>query len=65
MDHTFLEPGYKAALEVFTRVRDALRDPLSFSVIADPVVTRDGHTYDRATLDHHFESRGFFDPLTR
>jgi len=33
-------------------------DPITYALMADPVVlTSDGNTYDRSTLDHHFKTQ--------
>jgi hypothetical protein len=34
---------------------DDFRDPLTFEVMADPVNCEDGYTYDRSSLERHFQ----------
>lgn len=45
-------------------VPDYLIDGISFAIMHDPVVTRAGNSYDRATLIEHLK-RSQTDPLTR
>ncbi|KAF3906554.1 hypothetical protein ABW20_dc0107825 [Dactylellina cionopaga] len=45
-------------------VPDYLMDSISFSIMTDPVVTKHGHSYDRATIMDHLR-RSNTDPLTR
>lgn len=45
-------------------VPDYLVDNISFSVMHDPVLTKTGHSYDRATIQEHLR-RSETDPLTR
>jgi STIP1 family protein 1 len=45
-------------------VPDYLVDNISFSIMQDPVVTKTGHSYDRATILEHLR-RSETDPLTR
>jgi STIP1 family protein 1 len=45
-------------------VPDHLLDQISFEVMVDPVVTKHGHSYERATLIEHLK-RSPTDPLTR
>jgi STIP1 family protein 1 len=45
-------------------VPDYLVDTISFEIMHDPVVTRTGHSYERATLLEHLKVNPF-DPLTR
>jgi len=45
-------------------VPDWLIDDISFSVMHDPVVTKTGHSYERATIMEHLR-RSATDPLTR
>ncbi|KAF3942063.1 hypothetical protein ABW19_dt0202606 [Dactylella cylindrospora] len=45
-------------------VPDYLMDSISFSIMTDPVVTKSGHSYDRATIMDHLR-RNNTDPLTR
>ncbi|KAF2455079.1 hypothetical protein BDY21DRAFT_351112 [Lineolata rhizophorae] len=45
-------------------VPDYLIDNITFEIMHDPVVTRNGHSYERATLIEHLK-RSPTDPLTR
>jgi STIP1 homology and U-box containing protein 1 len=45
-------------------IPDYLIDDVSFEVMHDPVVTRHGHSYERATIIEHLK-RNPVDPLTR
>ncbi|KAK8167759.1 hypothetical protein BKA80DRAFT_265090 [Phyllosticta citrichinensis] len=45
-------------------VPDYLIDNISFEIMHDPVVTKTGHSYERATLIEHLK-RSPYDPLTR
>lgn len=45
-------------------VPDYLVDTISFEILHDPVITRTGHTYERATLLEHLKTNPT-DPLTR
>lgn len=45
-------------------VPDYLIDNITFSIMLDPVITKHGHSYDRATLLDHLK-RSQTDPLTR
>lgn len=45
-------------------VPDYLIDNISFTVMHDPVVTKTGNSYDRATVMEHLK-RSHTDPLTR
>ncbi|KAK6507025.1 hypothetical protein TWF481_005479 [Arthrobotrys musiformis] len=45
-------------------VPDYLMDSISFSIMTDPVVTKNGHSYDRAVITDHLR-RSNTDPLTR
>lgn len=45
-------------------VPDYLVDTISFEIMHDPVITRTGHSYERATLLEHLKHNPF-DPLTR
>lgn len=45
-------------------VPDYLIDNISFEIMHDPVITRNGHSYERATLIEHLK-RSATDPLTR
>lgn len=45
-------------------VPDYLVDQISFGIMLDPVITKTGHSYDRATLIDHLK-RSKTDPLTR
>ncbi|KAK6529009.1 hypothetical protein TWF694_004231 [Orbilia ellipsospora] len=45
-------------------VPDYLIDSISFSIMTDPVVTKNGHSYDRAVIMDHLR-RSNADPLTR
>ncbi|KAF3924716.1 hypothetical protein AA313_de0207763 [Arthrobotrys entomopaga] len=45
-------------------VPDYLMDSISFSIMTDPVVTKNGHSYDRAVIMDHLRRSGT-DPLTR
>ncbi|KAH8151150.1 uncharacterized protein LAJ45_04852 [Morchella importuna] len=45
-------------------VPDYLIDNITFSIMLDPVITKNGHSYDRATLLDHLR-RSQTDPLTR
>lgn len=44
---------------------DLLIDPISMEILADPVVTPSGITYERSHLLHHLKHNGEFDPITR
>ena len=43
---------------------DYLIDDISFEIMHDPVVTKHGHSYERATIIEHLK-RNPVDPLTR
>ncbi|KAK6521488.1 hypothetical protein TWF506_001700 [Arthrobotrys conoides] len=45
-------------------VPDYLMDSISFSIMTDPVVTKNGHSYDRSVIMDHLR-RSNTDPLTR
>lgn len=45
-------------------VPDYLIDNISFTVMHDPVITKNGHSYDRTTVIDHLR-RSKTDPLTR
>lgn len=45
-------------------VPDYLVDTITFEIMHDPVVTKNGHSYERATLIEHLK-RSPTDPLTR
>ncbi|KAK8197950.1 hypothetical protein HDK77DRAFT_32077 [Phyllosticta capitalensis] len=45
-------------------VPDYLIDNITFEIMHDPVVTKTGHSYERATLIEHLK-RSPYDPLTR
>ncbi|KAF3278348.1 hypothetical protein TWF132_001208 [Orbilia oligospora] len=45
-------------------VPDYLMDSISFSIMTDPVVTKNGHSYDRPVIMDHLR-RSNTDPLTR
>jgi STIP1 family protein 1 len=45
-------------------VPDYLIDGITFEIMVDPVVTKNGRSYDRATLIEHLK-RSPTDPLTR
>ena len=45
-------------------VPDYLIDAISFTVMHDPVMTKTGNSYDRATVIEHLK-RSYTDPLTR
>ncbi|KAH5237937.1 peptidylprolyl isomerase [Parastagonospora nodorum] len=45
-------------------VPDYLTDPVTFELMSDPVVTKNGRSYERATLIEHLK-RSPTDPLTR
>ncbi|EPS44869.1 hypothetical protein H072_1139 [Dactylellina haptotyla CBS 200.50] len=45
-------------------VPDYLIDSISFSIMTDPVVTKNGHSYDRSVIMDHLR-RSNTDPLTR
>ena len=49
---------------MYQEVPDYLIDDISFTVMHDPVVTKTGNTYDRATVIEHLK-RSQTDPLTR
>lgn len=38
--------------------------PITLEVMRDPVVAMDGHSYERATILHHFEVNGVKSPIT-
>ena len=44
---------------------DFLNCPISLNLMKDPIMTSEGHTYDKMTLEGHFKSNGNFDPCTR
>lgn len=54
------DPKHMAKREV----PDYLVDPITFEIMHDPVVTKHGHSYERATLIEHLK-RSPTDPLTR
>lgn len=54
------DPENHAAREV----PDYLVDTITFEIMHDPVVTKNGHSYERATLIEHLK-RSPTDPLTR
>lgn len=54
------DPGNCAPREV----PDHLVDTITFEIMHDPVVTKTGHSYERATLLEHLK-RSATDPLTR
>ena len=45
-------------------IDDGRDDPVSFELMVDPVVTKNGRSYERATLIEHLK-RSATDPLTR
>ena len=45
-------------------VPEYLTDAITFGVMLDPVVTKTGHSYDRASILEHLK-RSKTDPLTR
>lgn len=54
------DPSNQAPREV----PDYLVDTISFEIMHDPVITKTGHSYERATLLEHLK-RSPYDPLTR
>lgn len=45
-------------------VEDETRDPISFEIMTDPVVTEEGFTYDRKTIEEWFANKGPVSPST-
>ncbi|CAO3693905.1 unnamed protein product [Umbelopsis ramanniana] len=46
-------------------IPDAYLDKISFNIMHDPCFTPDGITYERHSIETHFDKIGEFDPLTR
>jgi hypothetical protein len=46
-------------------IPDSLKCPLSLSVMQDPVVAEDGHTYERRCIERWFSTGNRTSPLTR
>ena len=46
-------------------IPDYLCGKISFDIMADPVITPSGITYDRKHLESHLHRVGQFDPITR
>lgn len=46
-------------------VPDYLCGKISFEIMADPVITPSGITYDRKDIEEHLQRVGHFDPVTR
>lgn len=46
-------------------VPDYLCGKISFEILADPVITPSGITYERKDIEEHLQRVGHFDPVTR
>ena len=63
---------YGEMSELFTPVKtkdlevpDFLNCPISDELMEDPVILESGFTYERSSIEKHFQVNGAFDPLTR
>ena len=46
-------------------IEDLITCPITLTVMEDPVIIEDGHTYERSAILEHFRRQGFESPLTR
>ncbi|KIZ05713.1 STIP1 homology and U-box containing protein 1 [Monoraphidium neglectum] len=62
-----LDRVFERAARADTRgeVPSAFTCPLTMEVFRDPVVSKSGHTYERAALTEHIAKVGGWDPITR
>lgn len=66
LQQNYVSSAYEVVLTSDTaqEVPDYLIDAISFTVMHDPVITKTGNSYDRATVMEHLK-RSHTDPLTR
>lgn len=57
-------PGVANASATARQVPDYLVDTITFEIMHDPIMTKNGHSYERATLYEHLK-RSPIDPMTR
>ncbi|GAB5589674.1 hypothetical protein Unana1_04574 [Umbelopsis nana] len=60
-----IQKVFEQSKENRREIPDAYLDKISFNIMHDPCFTPDGITYERHSIETHFEKIGEFDPLTR